>query len=637
MTMKATAQPTAKGIPAAPSVASRAGATTGRFVLNKKSRGIVIRQVLLQLFLLLMLIVVMFPIMWIVSMAIDPRGIARPVDLNLFPANANLDAFRRLLSEPISNTFSAYVGNMLMNSLFIALGVSVFTVVLGSSAAYAFSRFRFVGRQTGMLMFIVLLLLPSTGVIIPLYIMFNAVQISSTVAEFFPSIFAGILVASIVAIIFGVVRSYGKRDLERAINPPPQLVVGTVAAFSLVAIIVTFAVMFARTPMFNEAVGQPLNQLSANVIAAQAEVNQRTQSVGQRETTATRREERATVAEESAAEVARLAELTTAEELATELQAVIDQRSGIAPDDLAVVASVAALEALNADGADAAIASLDASLVTAQEEATSLRDGAVSARQGAEDAAASLAIAVDTLNAAITAQNEDGAFYSSIQTNTLLQMTPYILGAWAAALAVSAVIWFILRALPASIERRTVLNIMLFSVMAFLVVAFTISTLQYRLTLVRGDQQTLRTTLLGLALAFSSGGLPFAIWNLKGYFDTIPKELEEAALIDGAGRLQTFIRIMIPLALPAFAIVILFSFMNGWTEFILSWIFMTGQTQNYTLAMALATLTGGANQPPPDMQKFAALSILISLPIMILFFSFQRFIVGGLSLGGVKG
>lgn len=637
MTMKATAQPTAKGLSAAPSVAPRAGATTGRFVLNKNTRGIIIRQIFLQVFLILVLIVVMFPIMWIVSMAIDPRGIARPVDLNLFPANANLDAFRRLLSEPISNTFSAYVGNMLMNSLFIALGVSVFTVVLGSSAAYAFSRFRFAGRQTGMLMFIVLLLLPSTGVIIPLYIMFNAVQISSTVAEFFPSIFAGILVASIVAVIFAMVRSYGKRDMERAINPPPQLVVGTVAAFSLVAIIVTFAVMFARTPMFNEAVGQPLNQLSANVIAAQAEVNQRTQSVDQRETTATRREERATVAEESAAEVARLAELTSADALATELQAVIDQRGGIAPDDLAVVAATVALEALNADGADAAIASLDASLVTAQEEATDLRDGAVSAREGAQDAAASLATAIDTLNAAITAQNEDGAFYSSIQTNTLLQMTPYILGAWAAALAISAGIWFILRALPESIEHKTALNIMLFSVMAFLVVAFTISTLQFRLTLVRGDQQTLRTTLLGLALAFSSGGLPFAIWNLKGYFDTIPKELEEAALIDGAGRLQTFIRIMIPLAMPAFAIVILFSFMNGWTEFILSWIFMTGQTQNYTLAMALATLTGGANQPPPDMQKFAALSILISLPIMILFFSFQRFIVGGLSLGGVKG
>ncbi len=93
---------------------------------------------------------------------------------------------------------------------------------------------------------------------------------------------------------------------------------------------------------------------------------------------------------------------------------------------------------------------------------------------------------------------------------------------------------------------------------------------------------------------------------MKGYFDTIPKELEEAALIDGAGLFGTFIRIMIPLSLPAFAIVILFSFMNGWTEFILSWIFLTGKTDSYTLAMALATMTSGANTAPPDMQKFAA-------------------------------
>ncbi len=76
-----------------------------------------------------------------------------------------------------------YFGELLMNSLFIALGVSLFTVVLGSSAAYAFSRFRFIGRQAGMLGFIILLLLPTTGVVIPLYILFTSVQVNTVLVD----------------------------------------------------------------------------------------------------------------------------------------------------------------------------------------------------------------------------------------------------------------------------------------------------------------------------------------------------------------------------------------------------------------------------------------------------------------------
>ncbi|MBE2182290.1 MAG: ABC transporter permease subunit [Anaerolineae bacterium] len=611
--------------------------------MNRRTRGIVIRQIFLQIFLLLMLVLVMFPVLWIISMAVDPRGISRPTDLNLIPANANLLAFQRLLSEPFSNTFPVYFGQLLMNSLFIALGVSVFTVVLGSSAAYAFSRFRFIGREAGMLTFIVLLLLPSTGIIIPLYLMFNAVVMPSTVAEFFPSIFAGILVGLFVFLLFTLVRRLGKYNPERYINPSPLAVAIGVALFALVAIFATIVVMFARNPLYTTLIADPLKTLNNTLINVQAEVNQRAQSVTQRDTTALRREERAAQAEAVVAAINQLqADVESAandEAAATRLQQVMTERENLpgALDDYLLTAAQVAYAEYQSGGMPAAIASFAGSIATATDAATSLRQAADSARANVNEAAANLTTAQEALTAAQTDVDQNAQTYYTIRDGVITAMLPYVLIAWVSALVASAAIWLIAKGLSGMIAPKTFIIILLLALVAALIAAFTYSTLQYRLTLVRGNTQTLRTTLLGLALAFSSGGLPFAIWNLKGYFDTIPKELEEAALIDGAGRIETFIRIMVPLALPAFAIVILFSFMSGWTEFILSWIFLTGQTQNYTLAMSLATLTGGANQPPPDMQKFAALSILISLPILVLFFTFQRFIVGGLSLGGVKG
>lgn len=638
MTINTSAQPTAQGLRV-----SSSQSTTGRFTLNRRSRGIIIRQIFLQIFLLIMLVTVMFPVLWIVSMAVDPRGISRPTDLNLIPANANLLAFQRLLTDPFSNTFPVYFGQLLMNSLFIALGVSVFTVVLGSSAAYAFSRFRFIGREAGMLTFIVLLLLPSTGIIIPLYIMFNSVVMPSSVAEFFPSIFAGIMVGITVLLIFMLVRKLGKRNPDSVFNLPPLAIAIGVAVFSLVAIFATIYIMFARSPLYAERVAQPLNSLNNTLTAAQAEVNQRSQSVAQRETTALRREERAAQAEAVVTSINQLqADVENAasdEEAAAILQQIVTERENLpgAQDDYLLASAQTALAQYQSGGRSAAIESFAGSIATASDAATSLREAANSARANVDEAAANLTAAQEALAAAEVDVAENAQAYYAIRDGVISAMLPYILIAWVGALAAAAGIWLLVKGLSPRVSPNTIIIILLLAVVGALIAAFTYSTLQYRLTLVRGNTQTLRSTLLGLALAFSSGGLPFAIWNLKGYFDTIPKELEEAALIDGAGRLETFIRIMVPLALPAFAIVILFSFMSGWTEFILSWVFLTGQTQNYTLAMSLATLTGGANQPPPDMQKFAALSILISLPILVLFFSFQRFIVGGLSLGGVKG
>ncbi len=151
--------------------------------------------------------------------------------------------------------------------------------------------------------------------------------------------------------------------------------------------------------------------------------------------------------------------------------------------------------------------------------------------------------------------------------------------------------------------------------------------------------ETLKITLFGLMIAYSSGALPFAIWNLKGYFDTIPKELEEAALVDGANLITTFFRVILPLALPALAITTLFGFMTGWTEFILAVQFLSaGDVERTTLAIALRGIAGGgATQAQPDYTEFAAMSVLMAIPVIALFYIFQRWIVSGLTVGGVKG
>ncbi len=295
--------------------------------MSPKLRKAILRQIGLQAFLLLVTAVVMFPVLWVVSMALDPRNISRPNELQLIPPGASLESFRVILFEPFGLTREGiYFGTLLKNSLVVSLGTAVMTVALGASAAYAFSRFRFIGRQVGMLSFIILLMMPSTGTMVPLFVLMSRIEIG-------------------------------------------------------------------------------------------------------------------------------------------------------------------------------------------------------------------------------------------------------------------------------------------------------------------GEQ--LRRTLFGLMIAYASSALPFAIWNLKGYFDTIPKELEEAALIDGASLTGAFFRVILPLSLPALAVTILFSFMSGWTEFMMAWVFLE-DPERTTLAMALRSISGGGQHSAP-WSEFAAMSILMSLPVLVLFFLFQRWIVSGLTVGGVKG
>ena len=250
--------------------------------------GGVLRQIGLQAFLIFVAIIVLFPVMWIVSMAVDPRGIARPTDLNLIPGNATLDAFTKLLTQPLLNVLPIYFGEMLMNSLFIALGVSLFTVVLGSSAAYSFSRFRFRGREGGMLVFILLLLLPSTGLVIPLYVIFSQVQVTSQFAEFFPAVFAGIIVVALVYIAFSLVRSYSKHDYDRRFNPGPRVIAGFMVVVLLVVSVGGWLILFTRADLYKQAFLNPIGVYDSTLASARTDFTQRDGSAATRQQTANR-------------------------------------------------------------------------------------------------------------------------------------------------------------------------------------------------------------------------------------------------------------------------------------------------------------------------------------------------------------
>lgn len=533
-----------------------------------------------------------------------------------------------------------YFGEMLMNSLFVALGTALFAVVLGASAAYSFSRFKFYGRQAGLLTFIILLMLPATGTLVVLYVMFNSVQVNTVLAYAVPSYFSGAVVALAVFIVYRVVAAYVKPNPERWFNPPPALVLAVVILLALIAFVLTFAIMFERSPVYAAVVDEPLAAAAEPLDEAQEEYRRRAATMPRAEGTA----RRAQTALDSALEVAGTMTRITGEaagtsDLGAYLQTEIDSRTASVenPDrDFVIETLVSAQEALNTDGEAAALAVVNAGLETANTEVADAQDTIIRAQENVTSAQETLQEAEANLLVNREAFDEVQAQADRFRNAVLIGLIPYYLLALAGALILAGVLWGGVYLLRDVIEPRTAVTVLMVALLVAITLSLGTSALQQRLSGTVPPTVTLRLTLFGLALAFASGQLPFAIWNLKGYFDTIPKDLEEAALIDGAGRISTFFRIMIPLSLPAFAIVILFSFMGSWTEFILSWTFLTGSIEDYTLAMALVSMANGSNTAPPDMQKFAAMSILISVPILVLFFAAQRWIVSGLTLGAVK-
>ncbi len=141
-------------------------------------------------------------------------------------------------------------------------------------------------------------------------------------------------------------------------------------------------------------------------------------------------------------------------------------------------------------------------------------------------------------------------------------------------------------------------------------------------------------TQTGLILVYLGGSMGVNIWLLKGFVDSIPAELDEAAKIDGASPVQTYWLIFIPLATPVLAVVCLLSFIGTFNEFIVARLFLV-EMSGRTVAVGLQQFIGG--QYASNWGAFAAGSILASIPIVIIFLSLQKYIVNGLTAGSVKG
>jgi arabinogalactan oligomer / maltooligosaccharide transport system permease protein len=140
-------------------------------------------------------------------------------------------------------------------------------------------------------------------------------------------------------------------------------------------------------------------------------------------------------------------------------------------------------------------------------------------------------------------------------------------------------------------------------------------------------------TYLALMVIYSSTALPFCIWQMKGYYDTIPVSLEEAARIDGLGRFGSFYRIVLPLATPALVITALFSFMAAWTEYVVAAQIVYYEDM-FTLPVGLKTFQANMST---EWGLYAAGALIVSIPVIVLFVVLSRWLIGGLTLGGVKG
>lgn len=136
----------------------------------------------------------------------------------------------------------------------------------------------------------------------------------------------------------------------------------------------------------------------------------------------------------------------------------------------------------------------------------------------------------------------------------------------------------------------------------------------------------------GLVVAYATTALPFSVWMLKNFFDAIPKELDEAALVDGLGPFRTFWQIILPLTIPGVAVVAFFNFMAAWNEFMLAFSFLS-DSHNLTLPVGIKDYVHNFGA---DWQYLTAASVLVTIPVLFAFLWAQRYLITGLTGGSVK-
>ncbi|WP_129112738.1 carbohydrate ABC transporter permease [Halegenticoccus tardaugens] len=201
-------------------------------------------------------------------------------------------------------------------------------------------------------------------------------------------------------------------------------------------------------------------------------------------------------------------------------------------------------------------------------------------------------------------------------------------------IAVFEVVGIVLVAVPAAYafsrfdfrgKKPALFGVLLFQMISPVVIVIPMYNMMARLDLL--------DTHLGLILLYVGLQVPFSVWLLKSYFDTIPDGLDEAARVDGCSRLQTLRYVLLPSMLPGIAVVAIFNFVFSWAEFVMAFTIL-GESDLYTVSIGLFSFQG---QYSTDWRVIAAASVVAMIPILVMFVALQRYFVKGLIEGAVKG